>query len=515
MSLRKASAAPAVVQSPMDPSGSPQAMRTPGSDQADSPLTGDLDSEEFRRAGHAAIDWIADYLAHPERHRVLPDVEPGALLAKLPEAPPGEPTSPAELLADFERDILPHVTHWNHPGFMAYFAAGGSAPGVLAEILSGALNNVGLLWRSSPALAELEEATLRWLAAALGLPATWFGMFHDTASTASLHAVIAARERAAAAARADGRSLDLNRLVFYASDQAHSSLEKAAAALGVGFGACRKIASDQAFRMRPDALRAAIDADVRRGYAPIAVVATVGTTPSAAVDPVGPLAEIAAERCLWLHVDAAYAGAAALLPEKRNHFAGCERADSFVVNPHKWLFVPMDCSAFYTADPEALRRAFALTPEFLRSREHVRAVNYMEYGVPLGRRFRALKLWYVLRAFGVERIAATVREHIRCAGLLAGWVDESADFERLAPTDFSLVCLSYRPPGASAAEADAASQRLLEAVNASGEFHLTHAKLGGRYAIRVAIGQIRTAERHVRRLWDLLRELAPQAAAGR
>lgn len=471
---------------------------------------GDLDPEEFRRAGHQVIDWIADYLGHPERVSVLPDVRPGALLEKLQVDPPAVGTDPSKLLSEFERDILPHAVHWNHPGFMAYFAAGGSSPGILGEALSAALNNVGLLWRSSPALAELEQATLQWLVRLLGLPDSWFGMIHDTASTASFHAVIAAREQAASAACASGSRLDLNRIVIYASDQAHSSIEKAVAALGRGLGACRKIASDGNFAMRPDALRRAIAADLRDGLAPIAVVATVGTTPSTAVDPVQQIADIAAEHSLWLHVDAAYAGAAAMLAEQRHHFVGCERADSFVVNPHKWLFVPMDLTAFYTSRPEHFRNALSLVPEYLRSREDPRAVNYMEYSIPLGRRFRALKLWYVLRAFGSDRIAGTIREHIRIAGLLAEWVDAAPEFELLAPAPFSLVCLRYRRTGASDSEANAASERLLDAVNETGEFYLSHAVLAGRYAIRVAIGNIGTTENHVRRLWHLLQTHARQ-----
>ena len=472
------------------------------------PGTGDLDPEQFRRAGHELIDWVADYLSNPGRSSVVPDVEPGSLLDKLPADPPARGAPQAEILSEFERDILPHAVHWNHPGFMAYFAAGGSSPGVLGETLSAALNNVGLLWRSSPALAELEERTLAWLAGLLGLPDSWFAMIHDTASTATLHAVIAARERAAEAARRAGGELDLNSLVIYTSDQAHSSVDKTMAALGRGLSACRKVACDKRFAMRPDSLREAVRGDLGRGLTPVAVVATVGTTASTAVDPVPQIADIAEEHSLWLHVDAAYAGAAALLPECRRHFHGCERADSFVVNPHKWLFVPMDLTAFYTARPGDFRRALSLVPEILRSREHPRAVNFMEYSIPLGRRFRALKLWYVLRTFGSDGLAATLREHIRLAGLLAGWVDASPDFERLAPSPFSLVCLRYRPTAATESEANAASERLLNAVNKTGEYFLSHARLDGRYAIRVAIGNLRTTESHVRRLWHLLQKLA-------
>lgn len=475
-------------------------------------MTGDLDPQEFRRAGHQLIDWIAEYLGHPERVAVLPDVKPGALADTLGSEPPLEGTDAADLLSEFESDIFPHAVHWNHPGFMAYFAAGGSTPGILGDTLSAALNNVGLLWRSSPALAELEGVTLHWLAHLLGLPESWFGIIHDTASTASLHAVIAARERAGKAARQSGSGLNLNRIVIYASDQAHSSIEKVMGALGRGLDACRKVPTTPTFAMRTDALREAIDRDLAEGFIPIAIVATVGTTPSTAVDPVDAIAEIAAEYSLWLHVDAAYAGAAAILPERRHYFAGCERADSFVVNPHKWLFVPMDLSVLYSSRPEEYRSALSLTPEYLSSQAHPRATNYMECSIPLGRRFRALKLWYVLRALGADRISETIREHIRIARLLAAWIDAHPTFERLAPVPFSLVCLRYRPSGASDEEADAASARLLSAVNRSGQFFLSHAVLRGRYVIRVAIGHVGTTENHVRRLWTLLVNLAAKDA---
>ena len=468
----------------------------------------ELSPEEFRRAGYDLVDWISTYLAHPERHRVLPRARPGELLDTLTPDPPEQPSPQPEILADFEREVLPRVVHWNHPGFMAYFAAGGSSPGILGEALAAALNNIGLLWRSSPALAELEEGTLGWLARLLGLPRHWFGLIHDSASTATLHAVIASRQSASEKARRSGSELDLNRIVIYTSTQAHSSVEKAMAVLGRGFDACRKIPCDDRFAMRPEDLRQAIAADLREGLQPIAVVATVGTTASTGVDPVGAIAEIAAEHSIWLHVDAAYAGPAAMLPEMSKHFAGCERADSYVVNPHKWLFVPMDCSVMFTSRPDSLRRALSLVPEYLSSGDHLRAVNYMEYSIPLGRRFRALKLWYVLRSFGSQRIAATLREHVRLAALLAEWVDAAPDFERVAPTPFSLVCLRFIPPGSTDVESDRANEKLLGAVNDTGEFFLSHARLADRYVIRVAIGNIRTTEAHVRRLWELLQRCA-------
>ena len=467
--------------------------------------------EDFRRYGHQIVDWIADYWEHPERHAVLPDVRPGALVDKLPTAGPehGEPME--RILGDFEQQILPHVTHWNHPGFLAYFATSGSAPGVLAETLSAALNNVGLLWKTSPALAELEQVTLRWLADWMGLPPGWFGMIHTTASEASLHAVIAAREAARRAAQITGEPFQLARMVIYTSEQAHSSIEKTTLALGLGREACRKIATDAKFRLRPEALEAAIQSDRTAGLRPVCVVATVGTTSSGSVDPVPAIAAIAERHGLWLHVDAAYAGAAAILPEMREHFAGCERADSFLVNPHKWLFTPMDLSAFYTRRPEMLREAFSLVPEYLHSQENPRAVNFMEYGIPLGRRFRALKLWFILRYFGREGLANLLREHIRAAQEFARRVDEHPEFERIAPALFSLVCFRYRPAGATPDELDRLNETLLDTINAGGEFFLSHTKLNGRFVIRMAVGNIHTTGRHIDRLWELLLETGPAA----
>ncbi len=493
----------------------PQAEQLPESvsksraeDSPGAPSLGDMPPEEFRRFGYQVVDWIADYLAHSERHAVLPRVKPGDLMDALPASAPerGEPME--RILADFQRQILPHVTHWNQPGFMAYFPSTGSAAGILAEALTAGLNNVGLLWKTSPALAELEQVTLRWLAAMLALPADWFGMIHGTASEASLHAVIAAREVAAAADRAAGKAFDLSRAVIYASEQAHSSIEKAMLVLGPGREACHKIPVDTGFRMRPEALEAAIEQDLSAGLRPICVVATVGTTSTSSVDPVPSIAEIAERHRLWLHVDAAYAGVAAMLPEKRQFFEGCERADSYLVNPHKWLFTPMDLSAFYCRRPEALLLAFSLVPEYLRSQEAPRAVNFMEYSVPLGRRFRALKLWFVLRYFGREGLQANLREHIRLAAEFARRVDEHPNFERLAPAPFALVCFRWRPPGVDQSKLDALNQGLLDAVNTGGEFFLSHTKLNGKLVLRVAIGNLRSNAAHVDRLWQVLVEKA-------
>lgn len=469
-----------------------------------------MSPDEFRRSGHAIIDWLADYQAGIDQRSVLPAVQPGELVDKLPAAAPhlGEPME--AIFEDFQRQIEPHTVAWRHPGFMAYFAAGGSAAGALAEALAAGLNNVGLLWKASPALAELEQVSLNWLGQWLELPADWFGILHETASEASLHAVIAAREAARRADESAGRPFSLDRVVMYASEHAHMSIEKTLLALGQGRDACRKIPADDAFRMRPEALDQAVRQDLANGLRPIAVGATIGTTSVASVDPVERIANVCREHGLWLHVDAAYAGPCAMLPEMEEHFRGVDRADSFLVNPHKWMWAPMGCSALYTSRPDDFRQALSLTPDYLRTTEDPRALNLMEYSIPLGRRFKALKLWMLMRHFGLEGYRAIFREQLRWTRELSQAVDEHPRFERSAPALFSLVCLRYLPPGADAEQSDTVNEALLEAVNASGEFFLSPTRLSGRYTIRIAIGGLLTEERHVRRLWELLQQKAQE-----
>ena len=469
---------------------------------------GDMDAEAFRKHGHALVDWIADYLSHTERYPVLSRNAPGAVRDALPSSPPAEGVPFDAIFRDFERVILPGITHWNHPGFFAYFAISGAAAGVLAEFLSAALNVQAMLWRTSPAATELEEVTLGWLRQLLGLPDTFEGVIYDTASVSSLHALAAARHRAVAGVRTRGLAgrPDVGPLRVYASEQAHSSIDKAIMTLGLGQDALAHVPADAEFRMRPEALREAIAADRARGVTPLAVIATVGTTSTTSADPVGPIADICADEGIWLHVDAAYAGVAALVPETRDVLAGCDRADSFVVNPHKCLFTPFDLSTLYCRHMDTLRDAFSLTPEYLRTPEAARVRNLMDTGFQLGRRFRSLKLWAILRHFGSDGIRERLAEHMRLARLFAGWVDESPHFERLAPAPFSVVCFRALPGGAGEAEADALNERLIEAVNATGEVFLSHTRLNGRFTIRLAVGHVRTEERHVRRAWELLDE---------
>jgi aromatic-L-amino-acid decarboxylase len=476
---------------------------------------GDMDPEAFRREARRLADWIADYLADPGRYPVLSRVRPDEIRSALPSTAPesGEPFD--AILQDFERILLPGITHWNHPGFFAYFAISASGPGILGEFLSAALNVQAMLWRTSPAATELEDVALGWLRKLIGLPDSFEGVIYDTASISTLHALAAAREAAVPDVRRTGLSGrdDVGRLRVYCSDQAHSSVDKAVILLGLGHEALRRLPCDAEFRMRPQALADAVAADRAAGWTPIAAVATVGTTSSTSVDPVAAIAEVCAREGLWLHVDAAYAGVAAMLPGYEWILRGAERADSLVVNPHKWLFTPFDLSAFYCRRMDVVRSAFALTPEYLHTVETAPVRNLMDTGVQLGRRFRALKLWMVLRHFGAAGIRARLTEHIRLAQLFARWVDESATFERMAPAPFSVVCFRARPPIPDDRAAELLNERLLDAVNASGEIFLSHTRLDGRYVLRLAVGNLRTTEAHVRRAWALLQEKAAEFRA--
>jgi aromatic-L-amino-acid decarboxylase len=472
---------------------------------------GDMDPEAFRRHAHQAVDWIVDYLSHPERYAVLPDLQPGEIRAALPGSPPEQPESMEAILADFETKIVPGTTHWNHPGFFAYFAITGSGPGILGELLAATLNANAMLWRTAPAATELEAVALDWLRQLLDLPESFEGVINDTASSSTLYALAAARE-AVVGLEARRRGLagrsDTPRLKLYCSTETHSSIEKAAIVLGVGQDGVEKIPVDTEFRMDPAALEAAIRRDLAAGARPFAVVPTIGTTSTTSIDPVPAVADLAERYGLWLHVDAAYGGPLAILPERREVLAGVERADSMVVNPHKWLFTPIDCSVLYCRRPEVLRRAFSLVPEYLQTPGSPEARNLMDYGTSLGRRFRALKLWMILRYFGAEGIRARLREHLRLTALLTSWIDESPHFERMAPVPFSTVCFRYQPPGEHSPEqVDELNERLLARLNATGEVYLSHTKLHDRFVLRAAIGNLRTTEVQVRRLWELLSEV--------
>ncbi len=484
---------------------------------------GDMDPEAFRRAAHAVADLMADYLAGVEQYPVLPPVEPGDLRPRFPAAPPDDPEPLARILGDYRSLVEPNITHWQHPGFFAYFATTGSAPGILGEMLMATLVANAMLWRTSPAATELEEVTVDWLRQAFGLPDGFEGFFTDTASTSSLIGLAAARQGVAGRdASAEGLAGG-PRLRVYASSEAHSSIDKATMTLGLGRAGVRHIPTDASFRMRPDELDRAIAEDRAAGWLPCAIVSTIGTTSSTSVDPTDAIAAIAEREGCWLHVDAAYAGATAVLPEQRETFSGWERADSIVVNPHKWLFAPLDVSLFLTRRPEAVRSAFSLVPEYLRTLDRQRPVHdFNEYTPQLGRRFRALKMWFLLRYFGLSGLRSRLREHLELARQFAGWVDAEPQAERLAPTPFSTVCFRWRPeryrgredePG-PAEELDRLNEALLERVNRDGSVFLSHTRLHGRFALRLAIGNLHTEQRHVEHAWELIRQAGRELGAG-
>jgi aromatic-L-amino-acid decarboxylase len=474
-----------------------------------------VDPSDFRRHGHALVEWIADYLTGSERYPVLPRVTPGDIRRALPTQAPERGESFDAIFADFERVIVPALTHWNHPGFFGYFAITASAPGVLAEFLSAALNQQAMLWRTSPAATELEEVSLAWLRKLLGLPDSFEGVIYDTASISTLHALAGAREVAVPGVRDEGLAgrPDLGSFRVYCSEHAHSSVDKAVIALGLGHRALRRIPVDDAFGLRTDALQDAIADDRGAGITPLAIVATLGTTSTTSVDPVREIAALCRRESIWLHVDAAYAGVTAMLPEHRARFAGWEHADSIVVNPHKWLFTPFDLSAFYCRRMDTVRQAFSLTPDYLQTADGAR--NLMDTGIQLGRRFRALKLWMILRDFGADGFRTVLTEHIRLAQLFAQWVDADPDFERVAPVPFSVVCFRARPRlfVGTPDELDALNTTVLDAVNASGDVFLSHTRLDQRFVLRLAVGNLRTTESHVARAWELLKQHTAQSVS--
>lgn len=414
------------------------------------------------------------------------------------------------MLRDFHGTIVPGITHWNHPGFFAYFANSGAYPGILGELLAAGLNANGMLWVTSPAVTELEQVTLDWLRQLMGLGDGWFGEITDTASVSTFYALAAARERTGFDIRGKGMAArsDLPRLRVYCSEHAHSSIDKAVIALGLGHENLVKVATDEQYRLRPEALQAAIEADVAAGYRPIAVVPCVGTTSITSIDPVPEVVRIARRYDCWVHVDAAYAGVAAIVPELRYLLDGVDGADSLVVNPHKWLFTPMDCSVLYTRDPQALKQAFALLPEYLVTRTQDETVNLMDYGIQLGRRFRSLKLWMVMRAYGRDGLAERIRHHCELAREFAGMVHFEGGWELMAPVTLSLVCFRRVPDGADEAAIAELNAAIMERVNARGQVYLSHTKLDGRYTLRLAIGNIRTARAHVALAWSELRAAA-------
>jgi aromatic-L-amino-acid decarboxylase len=464
---------------------------------------GDLPAGAFREHLHQVADWVADYRETIAHRRITPTVRPGEIAAHFSAEPPPEAVAIKKILEQLDTAIMPGIVHWGHPAFLGYFGSTSNGPALLGEIVAAALNVSAMTWQTSPAATELETVVVGWIRQMVALPETFTGVVYDTASVGILHALAAARESCGLDVRARGiagrAGVPVHRV--YASDQAHSSIEKAMVVLGLGEANVVRVPGDAAFRLDVAALRGAIAADAQAGYRPLAVIATVGTTSTASVDPVDEIADVCHELGAWLHVDAAYGGALAVLPEGRWAMAGADRADSVIVNPHKWMFVPLDFSVLFVRRPEILRAVFALTPEYLRGDAAAGDINYMDYGIQLGRRFRALKAWMAISAFGRDGIAARIREHCRLARRWAGWVEADDRFVLAAPVLMGVVCFRFAPPGVDDRVADRVNQRIVESINASGAAYLTHTEAAGRLVMRVGIGNILTSEQQLEQVW--------------
>lgn len=465
---------------------------------------GDMPADDFRKYGYEIVDWIANYFEHIGEFPVLSQVEPNWLKKSIPASAPETGEDFGEILKDIDKLILPAVTHWNHPNFHGLFSTSTSSVGVFGEMLTAAFDMKAMLWRTSPASTELEDVVLDWLRQMMDLPDHFEGIIYDTASVSTMHAIAAARERAGLKVRDLGMSGrdDLPLMRVYASEHVHSSIDKSLITLGLGLRSLRKIEGNERFEMIPEKLAEAIDDDIENGYLPICVIPTIGTTSTSSVDPVDAIAHICEKYDIWLHVDTAYAGSTAIVPEYRHYFKGWERADSIVVNPHKWLFTPFDLSVLYCKDLSVLKEAFSLVAEYLKTSDEQTVKNGMDYGIQLGRRFRALKLWFVIRYFGREGLIARLREHCRLARMFASWVESSEMFELLAPVPFALVCFRACPSGIN--DLNELNERIMNEINSSGEAYLSHTKLNGKFALRLSVGSIRVEERHLQKVWELL-----------
>lgn len=457
----------------------------------------DLSPEEFKEAGYRFVEWVSEYFKNIEQYPVLAQVNPGDIKKEIPQTPPLEGTGLEELLNDFNSKIIKGITHWNHPGFMAYFNSTASAPGILAEFLMSSLNVNGMLWKSSPSATELEETVINWFRQMLSLPEDFWGIFYDTASVSSMHAIAAARHRTYPELRIKGMSSSPE-LILYCSEQAHSSIEKGALTLGIGIQNIRKVPVDSKFRMDVNILKKMIKEDKASGKTPFCITATIGTTSTTSIDPLPAIGKIASEEKLWLHVDSAYAGVTAILPEMKYIFDGIEYADSLVVNPHKWMFTPMDISVLFIKDPAVLKEAFSIVPEYLKTGQDSEVINYMDYGVQLGRRFRSLKLWFIIRYFGIEGLSEIYRKHLRLAQEFKSLLEEKEDFEVLAPVNFGTIAFRYKPAGVSSKEEiNLLNQKLMNNVNSTGKIFISHTKINGVFMIRLVLSGIRTDREHM------------------
>ena len=472
-----------------------------------------MDNAEFRKWAHKLADTMADYYENIESYPVKSKVKPGEILAQIPSEPPAGSEDMSQIMDDFDKIIMPGITHWQSPDFFAYFPANGSFPSILAEMLTASLGAQCMVWDTSPAAAELEESMMNWLKTMTGLPSSWHGVIQDTASTSTLAALLSAREKITAYGINENGFSGNEKLRVYCSTETHSSVEKAVKIAGIGRRNLVKIATDSNFRMDSELLKKAISDDIAAGFIPLCVVATLGTTGCTAIDPLAEIAAVCSETGTWLHVDAAYGGTALLLPEYRWMIKGIEKADSFVFNPHKWMFTNFDCSAYFVKNKEALIRTFEILPEYLKTNSRGLVNDYRDWGIPLGRRFRALKLWFVIRSYGVTQLQEMISEHIRIAQWLEQEVISHSDFEILAPVTMSVVCFRYKPEGISGIDnLNRINEELLRRLNASGKIFLTHTKLNGQYTLRMSIAGTLTRQEHVTNAWLLIKETAVECS---
>jgi aromatic-L-amino-acid decarboxylase len=462
--------------------------------------------EQFREYAHRVVDRMADYFRDIEKFPVKSQVSPGEIYRLFPELPPDEGEPMDDILQDFDRKVLPGMTHWQSPNFFAFFPANSSYPSVLAEMLTAALGAQCMIWETSPAAAELEEKMMRWLIQMTGLPSSWHGVIQDTASTATLASLLTAREKKTKYNINEKGFSGNENFRVYVSTETHSSIEKAVKIAGFGRRNLVKCRVREDLSMDPADLHRRIAEDLRQGFTPLAVVATLGTTSTTAIDPLKEIAAVARKHDLWLHVDAALAGSALIMPEYRQMIEGVEDADTFVFNPHKWLFTNFDCSAYFVKDKEALLRTFEILPEYLKTGTRGRVNDYRDWGIPLGRRFRALKLWFVIRSFGVKGLQEMLREHLRLAGWIREEVEKDPEFELMAPVPLNTVCFRYNPGTTDEKELDRINTLLLDRLNRSGRVYFTHTRVNGKYTIRFMIGQTHTREDHVKSAWNLIKE---------
>lgn len=477
-------------------------------------ISRDITTEEFQKHAQKSVQWISQYIENMDNYSVLSQSKPGDIKSQLPQNPPEDSENFEQILSDFDKIIIPGITHWNHPRFFAYFSITGSYAGVIGEMLSAALNVNAMLWKTSPSATELEEVVLDWVRQMVGLPDKFDAVINDTASVGSMCAIAAARENAGLNIRENGMAgrKDLPPIAIYTSDQSHSSIEKGAIILGIGQKYVRKIPSNEKFEMKVDVLEEKIKNDIQAGIKPICVIATLGTTSTTSIDPISEIAPLCKKYNIWLHVDAAYGGSAAVIPEIRNKFIGWEQADSIIVNPHKWLFTPIDCSILFCQRPDILKQAFSLVPEYLRTIEGDQVKNYMDYGVALGRRFRALKLWMVIRSLGTKKIITILKEHIFYAQKIKEKIENHPDFELLAPVPFSTLVFRLNQNNKNEFLLNQKNEKLLNAINATGDVFLSHTKLKNKYGIRLAIGNIKTTWDDVALAWKIIQREAKKLA---